>query len=158
MLFHLVTRFVHSILWARSLSTSELFYLGEIFPLQVATTIWNDCRLLFFSLPLGVHHMDTHARCTLEACLSRSYELFTRLRVYVLLRGLRIILALVERSMFFIWHVIFRDGITNRFPMPIKREYPHVVGYDMFLSERKLTGLKQFAAALIRDDCAATMT
>lgn len=43
-LFHIVTRVLHSILWALRLARSDLFYIDEIFPLQVAETIWNDCH------------------------------------------------------------------------------------------------------------------
>lgn len=51
LVFSVLLRLIRALIWSRRLTPDQLLYVNEVFPIQAAAMIWNDCRPVVPHMP-----------------------------------------------------------------------------------------------------------
>lgn len=150
LIFLVLARLVRSLIWARRLTPTKLLYINEVFPLQAAAMIWNDCR------PVVPHTPSEDERSVFVDWLSTQRDLWRptafdgviarllKFPFYLLLSFLAVVASATESAIFLAWQVVFNRGARNRFPVAIEGDRPEVLGHTMLISDYHLTWTQRF--------------
>ncbi len=153
LVFMLFAQLARSLVWASRLAPNVLLYDSEVFPLQGAAIIWNDCRQV---MP---HTPAEDERSVLLDWLSVQVELwrpnafdgfFSRLLKLPFFAVVAILLAIctaVENFMGTVWHVVFHRPHRNRTPVLLNGSRVEALGHTVLLPEHHQTWIQRFTAA-----------
>lgn len=148
----ILTRLIRALIWARRLSARDLLYVNEVFPLQAAAMIWNDCR------PVVPAIASEDERSVLTDLILTQRDLWRptwmdgvaarmlKLPLYVPLQALSLAVCALEHVLFVLWSVGLHWGGRNRVPVLIDGGYPEVQGHTMLLSDNHLSWIQRFTA------------
>lgn len=146
----LVSHLTQVFLWANKLQTSKILYLNEVFPLQVAAMVWNDCA------PITPQNRSEDENTIILDVLrgqrqlwrpTRLDSVFTRalkMPVFLVIQLLCSMFSGVERIIFATWRILFDRGQRNRTPVLVQGEQREVIGHTALVSDAQLAWVQEF--------------
>ena len=138
------------LLWATKLHTSKILYLNEVFPLQVAAMIWNDCA------PVAPQNntedestvlLDTlRSHCALwrPTPLDSMVSRILKNPIHRILQLLCWLIYSLEQLLFVAWYGLFDRGQRNRTPVPVQGQQRKIIGHTFLVSDVQLVMVQEF--------------
>lgn len=148
LVFQLLSRLVHVFIWAGKLRTNKILYVNEVFPLQAAAMIWNDCRPITppsrgedeNSMVLDILRSQ---RQLWRPILLDSYTArVAKAPMFFVLQLLCWLFLAIEKCLFMIWRLLFDRGTRNFTPVPVHGQHREVIGHTALISDYQLTWIQ----------------
>lgn len=150
------------IIWAATLRTTEILFANEVFPLQAAAMIWNDCK------PVGSdsRHAGEEKAIVLTVLhaqrqmwqptpLDGPFVRIMKLLPFVLVQVFCWVFFALETWLFTIWRRLFERGARNETLVMVDGERVSMTGHSMLISDHQLKFLHNF---VVRDGDAVPLT
>lgn len=146
----LLSRLVHIFIWAGKLRPNKILYVNEVFPLQAAAIIWNDCK------PIKPHTRGEDENSVLIDILRGQKQLWrptlldstlarvAKTPIYALIQLGTLLFLSVERVLFIVWHLLFDRGERNYTPVPVQGEKRVLIGHTALISDSQLTWIQEY--------------
>lgn len=156
----LLSRIVHIFLWAGKLHPAKLPYAADVYPLQVAAIIWNDCA------PIIAHSRGEDEHTVVMDMLDDQCSLWRPTRLdswvargaksplFLVLAGLRAVVGLVEMALMAAWHVVIARGGRHTMLVPVAGARRAATGHITLITDAQLTWI-QDSTTRRGDDTAA---
>lgn len=139
----LLARLVKAVVWASRLTRSDVLYNNEVYPLQVAAMIWNDCQ------PIAPLTRAEDERSMLVDLLLEQRELWRpappdsfvmralRFPLYIVLEASCSIVGAVEAVVSQLSTYVVR-GMRNLTPVSVQGEQREIMGHTLLVSDHQL--------------------
>lgn len=150
LMFLLFSRLVLVFVWASKLRPNKLLYANEVYPLQAAAMIWNDCR------PIEAHAKGEDGHSTIVDILTSQRQLWkptkldtltarlAKLPVFVIVFLLRQFFLLLERLLFRVLHLAIDRCPRNQTLWPVQTRRIRAPGHTALITDAQLTWVQDF--------------
>lgn len=144
LIFLLLSRIVHVFIWASKLRPNKILYANEVFPIQAAAIIWNDCK------PIAPHSRGEDGHSMIVDILASQTQLWqptqldtrfarlAKLPAFVILQVVYWGVRALEFGIFGLWRLVLDRGMVNYTPVDMQGAPRRVVGHTALLSDVQL--------------------
>lgn len=150
LVFKLISRLVLVFIWGKKLKASKLLYENEVFPLQAAAIIWNDCK----RRPAYVRIEDedilildvlySQKQLWVPTRLDSVFGRIIKAPVFLILQVLCWLFQVIQTVLRLLWVILCDRGVRNVIPVPVEQEYIRFTGHTALLSDSQLTWIQDF--------------
>lgn len=150
LMFLLLSRVVHVFVWASKLRPNKILYVNEVFPLQAAAMIWNDCK------PIVPQTRGEDANSVILDILRSQLQLWqptwldglsarvTKAPMFMIVKILFWLFLGIDKLLFMMWRLVFDRGERNFTPVRVREEKVEVAGHTALISDVQLTWIQEF--------------
>lgn len=155
LVFTMISRIVLVAIWSSKLRPTKLLYANEVYPLQAAAIIWNDCK------PIKAIRRNQDGHSTIIDILSSQLQLWkptrldsisaraSKLLVYLVLFLLEQLFLALEAALFVLLRLFVNRNVANYTLAPVQGRRICAVGHVALITDAQLTFIQELT---MRDD------
>jgi len=144
----LLSRFVHIFIWTGKLHPAKLNFASEVYPLQVAAIIWNDCA------PASAHSRGEDEHAVVWDMLDEQRSLWRpsvldswvarviKAPLFVILYGLVIVVEMIEAMLVAGWRLSWGGSARHITQVPVMGRQRAIVGHATLVTDPQLTWIQ----------------
>ncbi len=150
LMFLLFSRLVLVFVWASKLRPTKILYANEVYPLQAASIIWNDCK------PVAAHNRKEDGHSAIVDILTNQRQLWrptkqdtfvarlAKFPMFFIVFVLRYLFLFLERILLGMLRWGFEQGVSNRTLTAVHGKKIRAPGYTALITDEQLTWVQDF--------------
>lgn len=150
LVLQMLSRLVHIFVWARKLEPNKLLYANEVFPLQAAAIIWNDCKPVRTYIKgedeatMVVDILSSQRQLWIPTKLDSVSGRIMKAPVFVVVQLLCWFFRSLEKVLLLLWWLTCDRGTSNAVPVLVDGKHIQVTGHTALISDSQLTWIQDF--------------